>query len=64
MGTEDLNLNATLFGMWGVGQTLASGMLLPHEITPRSGIPQTSFQPLNPVTQTDADRATLPVSDA
>jgi len=59
---EDINLNQVLFGMWGVGQQPSAGRLLAHEVTPRSAIPETSFQALNPVVNTDADRVSEPVS--
>ena len=62
LAQEDLNLNQTLFGMWGVGQQPSAGRLLAHEVMPRSAIPETSFQPLNPALDTDADRVSQPVS--
>ena len=57
VNTEDLNLNQTLFGMWGVGQTQAPGRLTQHAVTPT-----TSVQPLNPAVDTNQNRIAETVS--
>ena len=56
VGTEDLNLNMKLFGMWGLGQTRAPRQLLVHAINP-----QQSVQPLDPTRDTDLTRVVEPV---
>ncbi len=61
VASEDINLDQALIGMWGVGQRYSPGRLMAHEIMPRSSIPATSFQPLNPARDTDANRVAIPV---